>query len=91
MSQAEAQQTQDKISQLLNIDTAEDENVKSLVNELTNVNNIETKTDLNQNQIVVMSRAIWFAKRYGVEPLDVYTRKVMLKLAVSKNRGDVLI
>ena len=81
------QPTQDKISQLLNVDTAEDENVKSLVAELTNSMNIETKTDINQQQIIVITRAIWFAKRYDIQPLDDYTRKTMLKLLVSKNRG----
>lgn len=79
--------TQDKITQLLNVDTAEDENVKSLVAHLTNSLDIETKTDVNANQIVVMTRAIWFARRYGIKPLDVYTRKTMLKLLVSKGRG----
>jgi len=80
-------QTQDKISQLLNVDTAEDENVKSLVGELTNSKNIETKTAITIQQVVVISRAIWYSKQYGVKSLDVYTRKVMLKLNVSINRG----
>lgn len=78
---------QDKIGKLLSIDTAEDENVKGLVGELTNSVNIETKTDLNPNQIVVMSRAIWFARRYGIQPLDMYCRRVMMKVLVSKGRG----
>jgi hypothetical protein len=79
--------TQDKITQLLNVDTAEDENVKSLVGELTNSKNIETKTAITRQQVVVISRAIWYAKRYGNKPLDIYTRKVMLKLNVSIDRG----
>ena len=86
MSAQEATQTQDKISQLLNVDTAEDENVKSLVKELTTADNIETKTSITRNQVVVLSRAIWYAKRYGVTTLDIYTRKVMLKLNVSIDR-----
>jgi hypothetical protein len=81
------EQSKDKLSQMLSVDTESDENVRGLVQELTNVNNIETKTDLTPNQIVVMSRAIWFARRYGIDSLDLYTRKVMLKLAVSKGRG----
>lgn len=87
MSAQEAAQTQDKISQLLSIDTAEDENVKSLVSELTNSNNIETKTSVNRNQVVVITRAIWYSRRYGIKTLDMYTRKVMLKLNVSIDRG----
>ena len=83
----EGQQTQDKITQLLNVDTAEDENVKSLVSELTTSSNIETKTSITRNQVVVISRAIWYAKRYGITTLDIYTRKVMLKLNVSIDRG----
>jgi len=77
----------DKITQLLSIDTAEDENIKTLVSELTNSNNIETKTDLNIHQITVITDAIWFAKRYGIQALDLYVRKVELKLLVSKDRG----
>lgn len=81
------QPTQDKISQLLNVDTAEDENVKSLVGELTNSRNIETKTSITRQQVVVISRAIWYSKQYGIKSLDIYTRKVMLKLNVSIDRG----
>ena len=90
MSSDEKQQAnliQDRISQVLSIDTADDKQVASLVNELTGVNNIETKTDLSPNQIIAISKAIWFARRYNIEPLDLYVRKVMLKILVSKNRG----
>jgi hypothetical protein len=79
----------DNLSTILGMDVAnaDDANVSGLVNELTGVSNIETKTDLNPNQMVVMTRAIWFAKQYWIRSLDIYTRKVMLKLLVSKGRG----
>ena len=77
----------DKIAQLLAIDTAQDENVTNLTKELTSAINIETKTDLSEKQMVPMSKAIWYAKRYDIQPLDLYTRKIMLKIRVSKDRG----
>lgn len=77
----------DKIAQLLSIDTAQDENVTNLTRELTSSVNIETKTDLSEKQIIPISKAIWYARRYNITPLDLYTRKIVLKIRVSKDRG----
>jgi hypothetical protein len=77
----------DTLSALLDIDTESDENVNHLVNELTTSNNIETKTNINRVDIIRISKAIHFSRRYGIKPLDVYTRKVMLRLLVSVDRA----
>jgi hypothetical protein len=77
----------DALSALLDIDTESDENVNHLVNELTTANNIETKTNVSRIDIIRISKAIHFSRRYGIKPLDVYTRKVMLRLLVSVDRA----
>lgn len=77
----------DKLSEILNIDTESDENINHLVAELTTSNNIETKTNVSRQDVIRISKAISYARRYGIKPLDVYTRKVMLRINVSIDRG----
>lgn len=71
----------------MDISGSDDAEIKSLTSELTSALNIETKTNITQNQAIVVSRAIWYARRYGSKSLDLYTRKVLLRILVSVKRG----
>jgi hypothetical protein len=84
---SENSSNKDKLAALLNIDTESDENVKNLVTELTTSSNIETKTNVTRADVIRISKAISYARRYGVKPLDIYTRKVMLRILVSVDRA----
>ena len=90
MAQSTSEQPKDKLTELLSglgIENASDEDVKGLIHSITGYEDIETKTNINRQQLTSISRAIWFAKRYGVKPLDDYTRRIMLRLLVSIERG----
>lgn len=77
----------DKLSELLNIGEASDENITALINELKNAQDIETKTNVSRGDIMRITKAISYARRYGVDVLDVYTRDILLRLLVSIDRG----
>lgn len=59
--------------------------LKSATQEIFNKTDIEVKTDLDPNQIMLMANAKFFATRYKSTVLNVYTQDIM-QLLLSKNR-----
>lgn len=64
-----------------------EDNINSLITELTSDTNIEAKTDLNPNQIIAIARALWFAKRYNSKALNDFVKLALMKVLISKGRG----
>ena len=67
-------------------DVKSDDSMQKVLLELTNSNNLETKSELDVNQIKAFARAAWFADYYESDSLKILIT-YLLKFTVSKDRG----
>ena len=64
---------------------ARDEYLLKIIDEIYSDKNVEVKTDLNERQILAITRGQLFAERYNCDIMDKLCNKIM-KLSISKNR-----
>lgn len=67
------------------ITNIQEDNIFNTINKLLDVHDIELKTALSQNEVVVFTKALWFSDKFDLPVLKLYVTKMMI-LKVSQDR-----
>lgn len=73
------------VEKTLGLEEYQETDLYKTIEGLTDFKNLEAKTELTHNQVIVVSRAIWFANKYNLPTLSKFVEQYLRHL-ISKDR-----